>query len=284
MIPYEVRFIGAAGGLGDLLADRSSIEGFVSRMRGPWYRREKGGGLHRVISSDRYTASVDRFEQSAGQNLPAAAGALVEDLLDPLADGAIGWIEHTPETIRVGTELGHVLPAARWVNVVRDGRDVATSVVAKAWGPDDPVEAVYWWARRVWRGARSVSNLGARAHSLRLESLTGRHGSEALEAVIRHVGLETTPQEHAYLAAAVTTSSSNEGRWRQHPDAESIDRAYSAARAWLALDADARGIDSLLGDPVSPEGHRRELRSIERFVAAADRSDAKRLRRLDRRA
>ena len=283
LIPYEVRFIGAAGGLGDLLAGHCSLEGFVGRLRGPWYRRGGSGrgGLHRLIEEDPYAAAVGRFVDGAASDLARAAGGLVADLLDPLAEAG-GWVEHTPEGMRVAAEVGRVVPDARWINVVRDGRDVAASVVAKPWGPHDPVEAVRWWARRVLRGAHAAESLGDRVLTVRLERLVSDHDVAA--SLFDHVGLEIGPTVQAYLTDHVTEAASNTERWRSEPRADEIDRAYQAARAWLVSDPVARGVDALLGPPVGSEGLRREIRAQERWVEKADRADARRLRRLDRRA
>jgi hypothetical protein len=45
------------------------------------------------------------------------------------------------------------------IHMIRDGRDVASSVVSQGWGPDDFFEALSWWERRVSEDERASSEL-----------------------------------------------------------------------------------------------------------------------------
>ena len=49
-----------------------------------------------------------------------------------------------------------VLPEARFIHLIRDGRDVAVSILGMAWGPDNAEWAARRWKKRVQR-ARSQS-------------------------------------------------------------------------------------------------------------------------------
>src|SRR3954453_14550259 len=62
--------------------------------------------------------------------------------------GKPGWADKTPYYIGHIDELRRVFPDARIVNLVRDGRDVALSLLRVPFGP-----ANVWAAAHQWRGA-----------------------------------------------------------------------------------------------------------------------------------
>ena len=46
------------------------------------------------------------------------------------------------------------LPEARFIHIVRDGRDVALSMRGQWWGPQSVAQTALWWSQRI-RAARS---------------------------------------------------------------------------------------------------------------------------------
>ena len=68
--------------------------------------------------------------------------------------------------------LGRLFPEARFVHVVRDGRDVAVSYRSVAWGPTTVEDAAMRWRRSVLRGRRDGERLGPdRYREVRYEDL-----------------------------------------------------------------------------------------------------------------
>jgi hypothetical protein len=68
--------------------------------------------------------------------------------------------------------LASTFPEARFVHIIRDGRDVALSVMAIPGEPQDPVALAIDWRRRVTAGRRDGARLGApRYHEVRYEQL-----------------------------------------------------------------------------------------------------------------
>ena len=45
--------------------------------------------------------------------------------------------------------ISELLPGAKFIHMIRDGRDVACSVVLEKWGPDEHFEALEWWRKRL---------------------------------------------------------------------------------------------------------------------------------------
>jgi Sulfotransferase family len=56
--------------------------------------------------------------------------------------------------------LHQMFPDAKYVHIIRDGRDVALSVMKLPWGPNDVVRAAEWWDTHVWLARRIGAVLG----------------------------------------------------------------------------------------------------------------------------
>jgi len=80
-------------------------------------------------------------------------------------DKTPGYVMHIPE-------LSRLLPEARFIHVIRDGRDVLLSNLETRFGPADVAEGALVWRRVVSAGRRAGSELGpGRYCELRYEDL-----------------------------------------------------------------------------------------------------------------
>jgi hypothetical protein len=59
------------------------------------------------------------------------------------------WGDKTPGYLRYMRRIEWVLPEARFIHLIRDGRDVALSVLPMNWGPGSITEAAELWVERV---------------------------------------------------------------------------------------------------------------------------------------
>jgi hypothetical protein len=70
-------------------------------------------------------------------------------------EGKPGWGDKTPHYVHHVDELLAVWPDARFVVLVRDGRDVALSLKRMPFGPNNAWAAAQWWARGIRAGERA---------------------------------------------------------------------------------------------------------------------------------
>jgi Sulfotransferase family len=63
--------------------------------------------------------------------------------------GKTRWGDKTPGYLRYMRRIEWVLPEARFIHLIRDGRDVALSVLPMNWGPSSITEAAELWVERV---------------------------------------------------------------------------------------------------------------------------------------
>ena len=68
--------------------------------------------------------------------------------------------------------LAQLLPKARFIHIIRDGRDVAFSYKKFLWGPTNLYSGARSWAQLVSTARKDGADLGSRYFELRLEDLT----------------------------------------------------------------------------------------------------------------
>ncbi len=75
-------------------------------------------------------------------------------------EGKTRWGDKTPGYVREMHRIESVLPEARFVHLVRDGRDVALSVLGMNWGPSTVPEAAFRWKKRILRAREQAPRIG----------------------------------------------------------------------------------------------------------------------------
>ena len=104
--------------------------------------------------------------------------------------GADRYGDKTPPFVLHMELLAGLFPEARFVHVVRDGRDVARSLVQTSFGPNRLARAAEVWTRRVTAGRASGARLGPERHlEVRYESLVGEPAA-TLRSVCAFLELE----------------------------------------------------------------------------------------------
>ena len=147
--------------------------------------------------------------------------------------------DKTPGYVNHLELLGGVFPEAKFVHVIRDGRDVALGYLDRAeWGPSTVADAALYWRSRVSRGRRGGSALGpARYVEVRYEDLvddpekTIRHlcdflGLEYHDEMLRFhekgaafIAASNTPEAFGGLAKPITKGMRD---WRVQMDAADV--------------------------------------------------------------
>ena len=154
-VPIESRFHCNKRGMPDLLGGRVTLAAFVEKLRDFWWHRVRVDGqprgLYNLLTRRQFDAAVERFEPAYPPDPVGACRRLFVELLWPLAteEGKPGLVEMSSHNVREAQTLRRLFPQARFVHTVRDGRDAASSVATKTWGPDSIVKGIDWWADRL---------------------------------------------------------------------------------------------------------------------------------------
>ncbi len=101
-------------------------------------------GMYRFVERERFEAAAARFEARFEAERELACRRLFFDLLafraDEREDGR-GIVEQSCDTIAQAETLIRIFPEARFIHVVRDGRDASASRVAQTRGLAAPAHA-----------------------------------------------------------------------------------------------------------------------------------------------
>lgn len=98
--------------------------------------------------------------------------------------------ERTPQHLAHLELMAEIYPDARYLHIVRDGRDVARSLVSMPWGPSSIEEAATEWRTSVM--AARVPGLPERYREVRYEALLAEP-EERISDLYEWLGLEVTP-------------------------------------------------------------------------------------------
>lgn len=242
MIPTEVRFIAAAGGLCDLIQGDTDVRRFEKRLMGRWFKRDPGG-LHRFTDRATVEAVFRRHRKGLKSDPRTAAVAFTHDLLDPVAaaHGATSWVEMTPANVTSAPVLYELFPGMRLVHSVRDGRDVACSVVSMRWGPTDLDQALDWWAMKVEAGFAACDRLPSdRLLVMQMESLVATDRDAEYARLLGFCGLEDDVAMRSYFESEVSGELAHVRRWLDDVPPDRM-AAFQQHYERLALDLMSRG-------------------------------------------
>ena len=175
---------------------------YVATWRNLWERqlpsdeelwaRQRRKGLPAVLTEDRFDALVNEFVE----RVYAATAEL-----DP---NATTIVDKTPANALHGELILRYLPSARFVHVIRDGRDVACSMLrakegwGREWAEGNIQLAARNWRRHVEAG-RSIVSLTDAYREVRYEELVSAEALPTLAGLFSFVGVDAS--EEACTAA-----------------------------------------------------------------------------------
>jgi hypothetical protein len=225
LVPVEVRFHTDRDGFPGLLAGEVTPEQFVKRLRGFWWKgfqTRRFRGMYRFVDRGRFDIAVERFEAEHGDDLDAACRNLFYDLLWFRTEGMgdRGLVEQSTDNVAAAPTLARLFPEARFVHVVRDGRDASASRVSQTRGlvrPRTRVEGISWWEARIRAieaGADSIPE--GRLLTVGLDELVRmQRARAALRPLFRYMGTTMTKRTRRFFSNRMTTEEANKERWRE---------------------------------------------------------------------
>jgi len=104
------------------------------------------------------------------------------------------WINKTPNLLSYLDRLPKLYPSAKYIHIVRDGRDVAASFLSLSWGPRTTRDAARHWKKRLLEGHRRVNPTKLKYLELRYEDLIDSP-REMLKKVFSFVEMEADVDE-----------------------------------------------------------------------------------------
>jgi hypothetical protein len=273
------------------IPDESYFIPRLARRRHAYHARQHGflsgrflDDLARDPEYQRWTISRSAVQRAFEDRPPLDYSDAIRRVFEvyAAARGKSRYGDKTPVYVRYIDRLAALFPEAVFVHILRDGRDVAMSLVDRTHErPHDVGEAAIFWRERVRAGRRLGTPLGARYQEIQyddlvsdprciLESVCGlarlRFGDDAVAAMLRY-------PEHAEELVADAHNTAAHDRIRQPPT--------PGVRNWrreMPI-ADRRLVEALAGDVLGAAGYPVETPAAGRDrVIIAARSTLARLR------
>jgi hypothetical protein len=174
-------------------------------------------GMSKMVDERTWTEALERFEHEFYGDPHGASRRLMHAVLDPIAveQGKPSWVEMTPPNIAKAPMLLEVFPDAKFIHVMRDGRDVAASVVRLPWGPSTHAAALRFWRDSLREADEAARRLPAdRLLVLQLERLVGSDRFGSYRRLLDFLEVEDEPAIRSFFDTEVTPERAHIGRWR----------------------------------------------------------------------
>lgn len=202
--------------------NEQQLNDFLHKMRGHWYLRHGVGdhlcrGLHKSIALDDLERALEHFRRDFATHPLRAGSGLLHELFDPRAAGkqATGWVDTTPHNAIRSRRVAELMPDARIIHMIRDGRDAGMSVMSMPWGPKDPLSALEWWRWRVLQSHQAMQAIPAeQSHTIVFEELVSTNRDATLERMFDFLGYDVVPQVREYFAQKMPAGRAHVQRWR----------------------------------------------------------------------
>ena len=249
VIPH---LVGRLDNFGDLRQDERFLQLWIEVQRVPVFRIMNGGVAPSI---------------PANWNLfPRDLAAVLDALFRSLAarEGKVRWGEKTPQHVQHLQMLHELFPRARFVHIIRDGRDCAASF-HRRWGRT-PERTIYRWRRVVREGRRQGSTIPNLYFEVRYEDLT-QDPERWMREICSFLHLPFDPKVLGSRRPQSETPggegriSPNSGRWKQHFSSSQVARLEQISGAFLA---------DLGYEVLNPSGARDPSALVSRYWHARD--------------
>lgn len=231
-------------------SDAEALAAFTEQVHGRWWDRPtprgEARGLRMGISADDLERLVEQFARDYPADHEAASRAFLFGYIRHQRGFAEQpmWIDTTPRNLEDSPRILRLFPEARFVHMLREGRDTALSLTQQVWGPNEPIEALRWWAdrlERAWLSSRDLPETAVlRVH---LEDLVVHARDQTLARTLDFLSLPETPSVRAFFDRKMPADRVELGKWRRLvPDPTAFDEEYQR----LVAGMQERGVPSEL--------------------------------------
>jgi hypothetical protein len=258
--PSEIKMLTSGNGLLDLhlgrkvgrykrllVNDRLHLERFRQRLFHDWWEREpkvgEVAGLIQGIEREELEDLYISLKRDWKQEKSTAPGKFLRAFIDSQKrrSGKLFWIDTTPVNLFRAFDLADFLPGAHFIHMVRDGRDVISSVIREPWGPSTYEDGLDWYRNRMIRILTNTKVLKDRVLTISLEELALNNRDETLARVLAFLDLPSEPKLQLYFQSEVSPEKVRQGRWKNEvADLAKFDESY------FRIVTELRGIDPLV--------------------------------------
>ena len=213
---------------------KSKEELFLIFLKSKWWSEtgKKGNprGLVQGVTKEQLADISSRFSSSYKKDLLVASRQFFYDLSSCQfkKDTVRYFADSTPVNTMQAHFIYQLFPDALFINMIRDGRDVAYSVSKESWGPSDPFKGLKWWGNRVLVSHQSLSQLPDKQHlEIRLEELIVSDREAQYLKILNFLGISDHPSVHEFFNLEMRPEKMSQGEWKEKvKDPIAFDKEY----------------------------------------------------------
>jgi hypothetical protein len=215
---------------------------FLDFLQDKWWsevgKKGKPRGLVQGLTQDQLIQICSRFKESYEENLFDSSRQLFFDLSSAQfkKDNVRYFADSTPVNTMQADLIHRLLPNALFINMIRDGRDVALSVSNENWGPKDPFKALKWWGNRVLASHLALAQVPTQqVLNMRLEELINFDREGQYSRILDFLDISNHSSTREFFDNQMQPEKMTQGEWkRKVKDPVSFDEEYDKVLTKLA--------------------------------------------------
>lgn len=247
-LPTEIKFLANPGGLLDITfgrlenpdkpqkklsilnyrtyqkrrkREKARFDEFFNLIWNKWWQIDAppphGRGLSSGISKEKLESLLKLYKKNYRRNRVYAANQFILNLItnQDLAGQELFWVETTPLNIANAPRILKIAPNAKFINMVRDPRDVISSLLTKNWGPNTPLEGIEWIEKRIIQGHTALQAIPSDQQiTIRLEDLVINDRLNTYNKLLKFLGLKDSAEMQIFFDSKITSIAASTGRWK----------------------------------------------------------------------
>lgn len=220
---------------------------FLINLNSKWWseigKKGKPRGLVQGITKEQLDLAVVNFKSYFNSDKKRASRAFFYEIsAAQIEDKNVKYFaDSTPLNMIQANYIYKLFPNAKFINMVRDGRDVALSVSKERWGPDDPHEALTWWANRIEKAHNALLKVRAKDQmQMRLEDLIVNDRKQEYLRLLSFLEIEDHDLTREYFETQMLPEYMTQGEWQKEvKDPDLYNKKYES----ILKNLTAKGIE-----------------------------------------
>ena len=220
---------------------------FMVYLNSKWWseigKKGKPRGLVQGITKEELVTAIANFEKYFAVDQMQASRAFFYELsAAQIKDKNVRYFaDSTPVNMMQANDIYKLFPNAKFINMIRDGRDVALSVSKEKWGPDDPQQALAWWANRIEKAHNALLKVRAKDQmQMRLEDLIVNNRKEEYLRMLNFLEIDDHDLTREYFEKQMLAEHMSKGDWQQQvKDPDLYNKKYES----ILKNLKAKGIE-----------------------------------------
>jgi hypothetical protein len=233
--PLEVTVLTCKDGLLDCL-EKGDIKNFDNTINNLWFDKiNRSHILDGSIEKNKIYEMLEQYNKDFFKNKNEATKTFYYNFFKNqklFKDDAIYIGDSTPLNIRYAHRINKIFPDAKFIHMIRDGRDAAFSMYLmreyfNLTGNKTEFDALDWWYERIVQSFISLNSLNTNQYiSIRLENLAINKKEESFLGLLNFLNLKKEEKIEKYFDSTVKENNINIGLWEKMNNYKEFDKKY----------------------------------------------------------